>query len=257
MMPEPLDLPPQEIWEERFRVPVYETDIFQQLKVASFFRLMELGAQRHADNLRVSNEDMLRIGRSWVLSRTKLVLQRLPAAQEWITWRTWPKGFSQKIFFAREYEFADGEGNLLAQATSSWIIFDLKSRRMVPSTVMKLDFPVNTEHHAIREDLQKISAPPNMEPAYQLQARYSALDELHHVNNARYVDWALDAFQYEFHREFTPASIQINFLSEVRPEEQLELLKGELEDGGWVVRGEKLPDRTKAFEVSIDWKPRA
>ncbi|HMN11132.1 MAG TPA: thioesterase [Bellilinea sp.] len=252
----PLDLPAQEQWEERFRVPVYETDIHQQIKVSSFFRLMELGAQHHADNLRVSNEDMLRLGQSWVLSRTKLILHRLPRSEEWITWRTWPKGFSQKIFFARDFEFLDDEGEILAQATSSWIIFDLKSRRMVPSTAMKLDFPVNTARHAIAEDLQKIAAPVTMEPVYQLQARFSSLDELHHVNNARYVDWALDAFPYEFHRENMPASLQINFLNEVRPEERLELLKGQTTDGGWVICGERLPGREKAFEVSVSWKPR-
>ena len=79
---------------------------------------------------------------------------------------------------------------------------------------------------AIDEPLEKIPAVEAMEEAITVQASYSAVDLMGHVNNARYIDWISDCFTFDQHREQTPASIQINYINEVRPGEQVRIQRG-------------------------------
>lgn len=125
---------------------------------------------------------------------------------------------------------------------------------MVVTTMLPFTSPLSLERHAIKENLQKIRMLAELQPQYRLDIRYTAIDILQHVNNVNHIDGILDVFPLDFHDQFTPRELQINFTNEVVFGDRMKVLSVQEDNDQWVVVREKLPDRDRAFEISVAWK---
>ena len=76
-----------------------------------------------------------------------------------------------------------------------------------------------------------------------------------HVNNARYIDWVLNLFPEEMHREFIISKFLIEFLSEVRYSENINLFAS-INPEESLVKGVRQGDEKTIFRAKIEWKSR-
>jgi len=236
------------IWTETATVKTYETDLNRRWKPSCFFQAMQQAATSHAASLGYDFDDLLKAGRVWILSRLKIRFDRFPTHDEAVSIRTWPKGIGQKLFFLRDFEFLAPDGEVLAAATSAWVLIDPERRRMLLPNTFDFNLPHNEGLSALSEPLDKIAPPDDMPERLTVQAGYSAVDMLGHVNNARYVEWACDSLPFDLHRTACLRSLQVNFLNEVRPGERISLRSGE-QEGAWYVYGQNLDRGVRAFEA--------
>jgi acyl-ACP thioesterase len=237
-----------EIWTETTTVKTYETDFNRRWKASCFFQAMQQAATSHAASWGYDYDVLLRSGRVWILSRLKIRFDHFPTHDETLTIRTWPKGIGQKLFFLRDFEFRRPDGELLAAATSAWVLIDPAARRMLLPNALDFAVPHNDGLSALSEPLDKIAAPDDLPERLTVQAGYSAVDMLGHVNNARYVEWACDSLPFDLHQSRSLRQLQVNFLNEVRPGERICLRSGE-ENGVWLAYGQNLDRGLRAFEA--------
>jgi len=178
-----------------------------------------------------------------------------PRVEEQITIRTWPKTIQQKLFFIRDYEILSASGELLAAATSAWLMMNMQTRRLVPPSALKLNLPQNPRQ-ALAEPLEKLIAPANGEERLRLRASYSAIDVVGHVNNARYIEWICDAFPTPWHQQHQLAALQINYDREVHPEDEVIVKVTSLDGqpGAFALSGQNLTQSTEAFTAAVSWK---
>ena len=134
--------------------------------------------------------------------------------------RTWPRGFQQKIFFIRDFYILDQSGRKVAAASSAWLLIDVQKRRMLVPEKLDGRLPLNDGLRALDEDLERLVMPKDLAEKRTVQADYSMVDIMGHVNNTRYVDWVMDCFPFEHHRSHRLAWLQVNYNSEVLPGEQ-------------------------------------
>ncbi len=67
-----------------------------------------------------------------------------------------------------------------------------------------------------------------MEKSYTV--RYSDIDMHHHVNNTKYIEWVLDHYPFEMHREYHIHTFEINFLAEASHGDEISVHTGPFED---------------------------
>ena len=241
------------VYEQELRINAFECDYTHYWKPSAAYQHLTEIAGIHADNLGLGYEAMLEKNYFWVLSRLKLQFHTYPKHNEIIRVRTWPKTIQQKLFFIRDFEIENQAGKLLACASSAWLVIDSKNRRMIPTTRLDLDLPNIPERNALDEPLEKIAIPEQTVEQFRTNADYSDLDILGHVNNGRYVEWIADSFALEVYKSKRPAYIQVNYISEVKPGEQVSIRTSNSNDCCTVIEGLNLNRDTRAFEAQVEW----
>jgi acyl-ACP thioesterase len=237
-------------------VKSYETDFQGKWKPSCFFQAMQEAATRHATQLGFGRHEMMDQDMLWLLARSKIKFDRIPSFGEHIKIETWPKGIQQKIFFMRDFFFFDMDGNQLAAASSAWVLVHLSDRRILkPEENLPGELPDIEDKHALNEQLMKINVPAGLSEQFVVEARYSDTDIMAHVNNTRYIEWAMNCFSFEFFRSNRPDWIQINFAHEVKPFERVSVASGQPEGDpdAWILQGTNLSTGMRAFEVAINW----
>jgi acyl-ACP thioesterase len=200
------------IWKESFPVRSFEVGNSGVLKPQAIFQFFQKAAGNHATNLGVGFDALRKLGLFWVLSRVKVGIEKLPAWRDEVTLVTWPKGVD-RLFALRDFRMLDRDGATMVRGTSCWLLVDMERMRPRRIDSIPRSFPVLTEEHALRESLDKITAPENLAVKCEKQVMVSDLDVNHHVNNTEYVRWIADCLEPG---DGTLRSLQVNYLEEAK-----------------------------------------
>lgn len=215
----------QESLTQHIVIPCYDTDVAYRLKPASFMDFSQEIAQRHAAVLGFGYDDLQRTRTAWVLSRLHIKFIRHPVWRDEVDFTTWHKG-SERLFFLRDFKMTDKNGELAVAATSSWLVLNLDTRRLVRDAEID-GFGTDCREHAIETPCDKVQLPKGVPAvvAGEHQVTYSDVDMNGHTNNARYVVWAMDALGYGFAANHPVKELKINFNHETKPGETVVMYK--------------------------------
>ena len=208
-------------------IPCYDTDMNQRLKPAAFLNMAQEAANNHAEYLGVGYDTLDETHQAWVLSRMKVEFERMPMWREKVNLKSWHKG-AVGFMFLRDFLMTDCEGTTLVRATTSWLVIDMNTRRLARRGAFA-EFATDSERcipeNAIEEPAAKVTLPEGAELVSTTthKASYSDLDMNYHVNNVMYVVWAMDAVGLDVTTEKALCELEINFNTEVRPENEVEL----------------------------------
>jgi medium-chain acyl-[acyl-carrier-protein] hydrolase len=247
---------PKPVWIEETTVKTYETDFQGRWKPSCLLQNLTHAASAHAAHLGFDYPGMLERDMVWVLSRLKMRFIEHPGIGEKVVIKTWPKGIQQRLFFMRDFDLRSGDGQPLAAATFAWLLINPIARRILPPSALGGSIPDNGGMFALDEPLEKIAIPGGMDEKIGVEARYSTIDLLGHVNSARYVDWICDCFAKEEHQDRQFDWLQLNYVNEIRPGERLSIAAGA--DSGdalhWFIQGSNLDTGLKSFDAELGWK---
>ena len=239
-------------FEQNFTIPCYDTDASWRLKPSSFMDLAQEAAGQHAVYLGFGYDDLIATNTAWILSRVHVEFVDAPKWRENITLRTWHKGLN-RLFFLRDFILTDDQGRERVKATTSWLVLNLETRRLVRDPKLMEEGTVCTDN-VIETPADKVVMPKDIEPQYVMDhhVAYSDVDMNGHTNNAMYMQWAMDAVDYDIASTRPVKWFTINFNHETKPGDIVALYKvvKEEEDGRHVFVEGKVNDLS-AFIVEI------
>ena len=239
-------------FEQKFTIPCYDTDASWRLKPSSFMDLAQEAAGQHAVYLGFGYDDLIATNTAWILSRVHVEFVDAPKWRENITLRTWHKGLN-RLFFLRDFILTDDQGRERVKATTSWLVLNLETRRLVRDPKLMEEGTVCLDN-VIETPADKVVMPKDIEPQYVLDhhVAYSDVDMNGHTNNAMYMQWAMDAVDYDIASTRPVKWFTINFNHETKPGDIVALYKvvKEEEDGRHVFVEGKVNDQS-AFTVEI------
>lgn len=214
---------------EQHTIPCYDTDASWRLKPASFMNLAQEAAGRHAVYLGFGYDDLIVSNTAWILSRVHVQFIDTPQWREDITLTTWHKGLN-RLFFLRDFILTDNEGRERVKATTSWLILNLDTRRLVRDPKL-IEVGTVCEENVIETPADKVQMPKDVEPEFVMEhtVAYSDIDTNGHTNNAMYMQWAMDAVNYEVASKMPLKEFTINFNHETKPGEVVKLYRAALE----------------------------
>lgn len=239
-------------YTEKLTIPCYDTDAAWRLKPASFMNFAQEAAGRHAVYLGFGYDDLIKTNTAWILSRVHVEFPDTPKWREDITLTTWHKGLS-RLFFLRDFILTDGQGRERVKATTSWLVLNLETRRLVRDPGLMEEGTVCTDN-VIEIPADKVIMPKGVEPELVMEHRvaYSDIDTNGHTNNAMYMQWAMDAVDYELASNRPVKEFTINFNHETKAGESVSIYRTivEKEDGIYVYVEGRVSE-TSAFTVEI------
>lgn len=239
-------------YTEKLTIPCYDTDAAWRLKPASFMNFAQEAAGRHAVYLGFGYDDLIKTNTAWILSRVHVEFPDTPKWREDITLTTWHKGLN-RLFFLRDFILTDGQGRERVKATTSWLVLNLETRRLVRDPGLMEEGTVCTDD-VIETPADKVIMPKGVEPELVMEHRvaYSDIDTNGHTNNAMYMQWAMDAVDYELASNRPVKEFTINFNHETKAGESVSIYRTfvEKEDGIYVYVEGRVSE-TSAFTVEI------
>jgi acyl-ACP thioesterase len=207
--------PPQPlVHTESFVIRVLENDSNRALFPRSLCDFLQEAADRHVVLLGVTVEQLQERSLTWVLSRLRLRIQRLPAKAERLTVRTWHAGID-RLFSLRDYVVTDAEGAPVASAITAWLAFDLAARKPIRvQGVFKAEASSLPRAMEVRLDRLPGCGPPASE--CPITVRWSDLDINRHVNNSRYAEWLVEGAGEDLRDHALLQGLDLDFLAETQ-----------------------------------------
>jgi acyl-ACP thioesterase len=210
--------------------------------------LSELAGEHFERSRNLGHQELLDRGQVFLLSQLAISFIRTPVYSQEIVTQTWAREIKGPLLY-RDYEiFGEGE-ELLAAASSAWIIADPVSRALLrPNSLREL--PEMVVRQARCPDCKKLRRDAALEPLGLRPVYYSDIDGNGHVNNAVYGAIAMD-FLPQALRERGVKDFHITFNQETKLGESLSIYGGEAAEG-YRVSGEA--DGTLRFSAEFTFK---
>jgi acyl-ACP thioesterase len=245
------------LFERKYPVNIYNTDLNGRLSPGALFNFFEDLAGRHAAELGWGRDDLMTGGYFWALSRMIVKVEKLPRAWEEVTLRTWPRG-TESIFALRDIEMYDAAGRRIAGASSSWVIVDYNTRKAQRPdkalSTMNMQFP---GARALDTNALKVPPLPGGEHRMtKVRVKLEDIDINRHVNNARYVHWTANCYDPEFISLYTPDTIEVNYLSEGHHDEMINILTAGCDgsETAFIHSVTRESDGTELCRLRMSWK---
>ncbi|MDR2358021.1 MAG: hypothetical protein LBD92_08085 [Oscillospiraceae bacterium] len=204
-------------------VNINETDFKRELKLSALLGMFQETAEPASVELGFGFDVMRgRFNAAWILTRIRVDIMRPAVWRDELVIGTWNRKHS-RVTFERDFVARSASGETVAAAVTSWVVLDVDTRAMKTASDFGFDIPDIDMPRAIDCRPGRIRAPIELEPTYTRTVRYSDIDVNGHVNNARYVDFAMDCIRIERHRTHRVSSIEIGYVSEAREGDAISL----------------------------------
>lgn len=206
----------------KFQVRANEIDVNGKVAFHNLVNYFQEAAWLHVIDLNITGEEMLKYDLMWVLNRMKIEVFDYPKLHETVTVKTFPSGFD-KYFFYRDLQLYNANNELIAQATSTWLLVNVKTRRLsiVPDFLKEMVQEINIEKE--RLPIAKGKIPKIKEADFQskVAVKWFCLDTNNHVNHIHYFRWILEELPTIVHQTQSVKSMDIIMKSEATLGESL------------------------------------
>lgn len=162
----------------------------------------------------MSQPELRAQNKMWVLTRFRLQMEQYPRNGDLVTVETWASSRTSGVRAVREFQFVDAGGKVLGRALSIWLMLDAVKKRPV-----RLPHEIHEICNAERSDpaefeIPRLTPPEKISRTRGFEVGWIDLDANSHVNNGKYLEWALEALPLERNRDQRLAQIDIEFLAE-------------------------------------------
>ena len=193
-------------------------------------------------------------GRTWMLSKQRVEMDRWPVWQDEVVVRTWPSAID-RLFALRDFELRDGSGARIGGAISAWLVVDTKKRRplRLPEEVKALR-PEGVAR-ALPGGFDELPTITNPQGRAESAVRWHDCDFNRHLNQSHYVEWALSCLPDEVPATSWLRSLEIEFRAEARPGDRVVAMWEGCGEGEFLHRLEHAEEGRELARLRSRWSP--
>ena len=237
----------------RLQTKSYFINRFGKLSTSYMFYQMQDIAWEHAGILGFGYEKLKENQQFWVLSRLLVKIDRRPVWAENFTLETWSRG-TDGFFGYRDFNFVDAKGNNIIQATSSWLVLDAKSKRIVRLNDFN-EFPTY-EESVFGENAGKVKSPKSEKDLKFTPVLFNEIDINQHFNTGRYIERIIDSYDFNFHEENELIEFEVNFLKEGMSNDKLAVKRQQVDEYNHLCSVVRECDNVELIRARLVWRKR-
>ena len=210
------------VFAQTVRIRDCDVSFNRKLRPSCLFSLMQEASIDHTEQLGAGRDKTLDRGFLWVLTRQKVLINRLPEYDERVLFESWP-GETMHVLFPRYYRMLDAAGQLLLSASALWTLIDAEKRAFI--------FPQQEGIVVLGETTgNEIPLPSGIrslptEEKKHFTVPYSHTDINGHMNNIRYIDECENMIPH-IAAERDLKEIAVEYAHEIRLGEEMEISLG-------------------------------
>lgn len=203
------------VTDRSYNIHYYEVDIHKRALMTSIINYLGDMAMYQSEILGVGIDYLKENDLAWVLYKWDITMDSYPLLNETIKVQTCACSF--KRFYAyRKHEIIDTKGNKIGYANSVWLLINLSRRRPVRVTKDMYEVYGIDDSNNIPLDIEDILSISEVHSEKTFQVRYSDIDTNMHVNNVKYVAWALETVPKDIVLNYELKNIKVTYEKETR-----------------------------------------
>ncbi|WP_251622472.1 acyl-[acyl-carrier-protein] thioesterase [Odoribacter lunatus] len=246
---------------EQIKIYNHYTNYKGRLFIKTLCDLFNDVAERQTETLGVDVNTLNKQGQTWMLHRLHIQIFKMPHKEETVILETWPSGI-ERLFALRDYRMLRQDGEVLVNATSEWMLIDLKRRRPLRQTQEIVE--MSTGHR-----IEKITLPPLLQEKERMlrmtegrlfPATFDNIDFNGHVTQASYMRWLTNSLPFDFLRNHILTEVEVVYEHEIMPDTDIYSYYQIEQEGEEIVIAHQIKDETgeKLHCVAKSvWKPHA
>ena len=184
------------VFEKKFVVQFGDVDIHNRLTLKGAYRLMQEAANCHSDQVGYGINNIEKTDYSWVLYQQRCRMFARPRWNTTLDIRTWSRG-AEGLICLRDFEVCTEEGELVALASTSWLLVSAATQRMVKIPAGMMEEYGTVDRAVFSEPLERLRPVPGEEKTWEYTILKRDLDINRHVNNLCYLDFVLESLPQE------------------------------------------------------------
>jgi acyl-ACP thioesterase len=258
------------ISHSQFTTYSYETDSFYQARLAFYFEMIQEAAGHHAACKGCSIPDLNREGKTWVITRSSVVVHRYTVWPETISVETWAQE-PIRLHLPRIVRGFDEAGNPVFTATTYWAVLDMEKggRPCRPATMVERIGLVPKERFLdVNLGLRKTYDESGCVTLSKTEPeiKYLDSDSNRHVNNISYLNWALETLPDAFRDRLKVSKIDVSWIRQTFSGDKITVYTGSLDAKALeadnpvlfhkIERTEQDGSKTIVWEGISSWEPR-
>ena len=190
--------------------------IANKLNLKSLIKYLQDAAGEHSDLAGYGIRNIEKTHLAWLVLNWKVKMISHPHYNEEITIKTWARSL-EKVYSYRDFEILDSNNNLVAIASSKWLLVDSDTKKIKHITEdivnsyglnNKAVFNVNLD--------EKPKVPENNSLNFTYKVQRRDIDTNHHVNNLFYIDFALETIPENIYLSNEFNNIEIFYKKEIK-----------------------------------------
>ncbi len=243
-------------------IGVNDVDPFGKIRPGAVLGYFQDIATTHAEKLGIGYDAMKAQSLIWVMSRASFVVNRSPKLGEKLTVKTFPeKPANMRV--DRDYYIVDKQNKPVILGSSRWCAVSFETHKIQRCAPLFANFkkhsyidvkPYEDTNKQVYPISETVGANEVSEPM-RFTVRVTDLDRNIHMNNAVYGDIVLNACGIERLKTSTIKRLDINYLSELLPDEEYSVYKADISNET-VFEGVK-NDGKVAFRALASWDSQA
>jgi medium-chain acyl-[acyl-carrier-protein] hydrolase len=184
------------IFTKEYEIHYYEIDVKKRLLMTSLIDFLGDIATDHSEKLGLGMDYLRESNVAWVLYKWDIDMYEYPIYGDKITIKTIPYAF-KRFYGYRRFEVFNEVGELIGKAESQWIVINTEKKRplRVPEHI-GATYGVQGEGDEPFA-FSDINKPSSISSEKEFKVRYTDIDTNMHVNNAKYVAWAIEGVPLE------------------------------------------------------------
>ena len=204
------------ICTKKFDISFSDVGENNSLTNKGILRMMQEIAGIHSAIAGYGLNDIPKTSLAWLLLNWKLRVFLRPKWEETLTINTWSRS-QNALFSYRDLEIYDEKNNLVAIATSKWLLFDVNKQTISKTTPEMRDKFESTDKSVFEEKFtEKLKEPENSNFVLEYTILRRDIDTNHHVNNLNYLDFAYEALPEDVYKNTDFKNVEIMYKHEAK-----------------------------------------
>lgn len=204
------------IVKNEYKIKISEINKDNEATNKAILGYLEDTAGKHSSIVGCGILDVPKTNLTWLLLEWKLQVIKRPKYAEKIRVETWSKK-SIKCYAYRDFKIFDEKENVIALATSKWVLIDAKKGKIVRiESDFHQKFDPEPEKSAFKnEEFSKIHIPEEYKNEIEYVVRRSDIDVNNHMHNLNYLELAYEILPKEIYDDCELDNVRITYKREV------------------------------------------
>ena len=203
------------ITEKEYEVHYYETNYRLECKMSSIINYFCDIGTKQSENLGVGIDYLTERKLAWVFYKYNIKVKRYPKYGEKVKVITMAKCF-KKFYASRAYEIYDENNEKIVDGEGIFLLINIDKRRAVripDDQYIAYGVDIETCPDIKITKLEKLTEEMHQN---RFKVRYGDIDSNMHVNNVRYVEWAIESLPLEIVLNYELKELSVIFEKECR-----------------------------------------
>lgn len=243
------------VYTKKYEINYYDVDYNLQCKLASIVNFLCDIGNTQSESLGETIDELTARNCAWVFYKYDIKIKRYPKYRDIITVQTEPTAFN-KFYAFRGYKIMDKDNNVIVEATALFFLINIEKRRPTRISEEQMNAYTGGEILPKGVDMGEVRDFNEEDFSKEFSIRYSDIDSNGHVNNVKYMEWAIESVPEEVIKDYKLKRIKVVFVKETVYGDKVHVLGQKIEEDNeiktvHVIKGNEGKELTK---IEIEWE---